>query len=295
MKVIIAAEAGFCFGVKRALNVIYRLNEQEQELQVYGRLIHNTTVLQKLKSQNIDTIERLEEIDLRKKLVIRTHGIPKQEEEKLKKDGISYVDATCPLVKKLHHIIQNTDETHTQLIIVGDKKHPEIIAAKSYAQNAAVVNSEEEAAALEKRKSIRVIAQTTLDTDLFERIVALLKTKAETIEIHDTICEATKVRQQAVKELAPNVDFMVVVGGKDSSNTRKLFNIAAQRNKNTFFVENSSQVSDPDFIKKIRGFRTAGIAAGASTPPEEIAKTKEILKNITIEKEINNGKRKRYH
>lgn len=295
MKVYIVEESGFCFGVKRALNIIYRLNEEKQGIQIYGQLIHNKTVLDELKAKNIETIHSLDQLDPRKKLVIRTHGIKKDEEEQLKKEGIHYVDATCPLVKKLHHIIEKLQKKNTQIVIIGDENHPEIIAAKSYADNVIVINSETQAAEIKNTDHLSVLSQTTLDNDHFEKIISLLAAKARQIEIHNTICNATKVRQAAVKKLAPQVDFMVVLGGKNSSNTRKLYDIALNRNKNTFFIERSSELNDPAFRAAVKKFRTVGLTAGASTPPQEIEETRNILSNInlSIEKETKNGKRKR--
>jgi len=293
MNVYIAAEAGFCFGVKRALNIIRRVNEEEQGIHVYGQLIHNTSVLENLKTEGIDTITCLDQLTPGKKLAIRTHGIPKHEEDHLKKHGIEYVDATCPLVKKLHHIIETIDETDTRIVIIGDKNHPEITAANSYAQNAVIVDSESDIEKIKKSRRIAVIGQTTLDTDHFKKMVSLLVEKADKLEVYNTICNATKVRQQAVRQLAPKVDVMVVLGNKNSSNTRKLFNIASRINKNTFYIEKSSELNDAGFIEKIKDFRSAGIAAGASTPPAEIQNAKNILENITRVKEINHGKRKR--
>jgi 4-hydroxy-3-methylbut-2-enyl diphosphate reductase len=297
MKIYIAEEAGFCFGVKRALKIINQLNEKRQEIQIYGQLIHNRTVLDQLEAKGIDTIDTLDQWTPQKTLVIRTHGIPKQEEEKLKEQGIGYVDATCPLVKKLHRIIGKLNKKKAQIVIIGNKNHPEIIAAKSYANNAVVINSRAEAQKIKKTDSLSVIAQTTLDTDHFEEIVSYLAGKAEKLDVYNTICNATITRQQALKKLAPEVDFVVVVGGKNSSNTRKLYHIALKRNKNTYYIEQSSDLNRTDFIKQIKDFQSAGVTAGASTPPEEIKKVKNILKNIkknyniNIEKEKKNGKR----
>lgn len=293
MKVYIASEAGFCFGVKRALKIINQLNEKEQDVQIYGQLIHNTTVLNELKDKGIDTIDTLDQLEPRKMLVIRTHGIPKQGEKRLKKEGIEYIDATCPLVKKNHRIIEKLNREKKQIVIVGDKNHPEIIAAKSYSPNAIVINSEARVAKIRKKDVISVIAQTTLDADHFKKIVSRLEDRVEKLEIYNTICDATKTRQQAVKKLAPDVDFVVVIGNKNSSNTAKLYNIALKRNKNTFYIEKSSDLNSAEFIEKIKNFRSAGITAGASTPTSEIRKVKRILNSINIEKETKNGKRKR--
>jgi 4-hydroxy-3-methylbut-2-enyl diphosphate reductase len=297
MKVYIAEEAGFCFGVKRALNIITSLHEKGHEVHVYGQLIHNRSILDELKAKGITCIDSLEQLDPKKILIIRTHGIPKQVEANLEKKGVKYIDATCPLVKKLQETIEglNTDSPNTQIVIVGDKNHPEIIAAKSYCPDAIVINSEEEAYAMGSSEYIRVVVQTTLDVDFFEHIISILENKTENLHIHNTICSATKVRQEAIKKLAPQVDGVIVVGGKNSSNTKKLYDIALKKNKNTFHIEKSSDLYDDHFIGKLKGFRSVGITAGASTPPEEIKKVEKFLKNFSsnIEKETNHGRTER--
>jgi len=294
MKVYIADEAGFCFGVKRALNLIARLNEKNQNVQIFGQLIHNRTVLKNLEKKGIGYIESLEDLDPKKKLVIRTHGIPKDVESELRKQNIEILDATCPFVKKIHHIVEKIDGQKKRVVIVGDGNHPEIIAAKSYAPGAVVVNSTAEAEKIKKSKALGVVAQTTLNSDFLKKIVPALLDKAEKIEIHNTICHATRIRQEAIKKLAPRGDFVVVVGGKNSSNTRKLFEIALEKNPNTFLVEKSSDLYNLDFIDRVSFFKSVGITAGASTPPGEIEKIKEFFNNIeNIEKEIKNGRTKR--
>ncbi len=297
MKVYIAEEAGFCFGVKRALNIINRLHEKGHKVQVYGQLIHNRGVLDELKARGIDCIDSLDQLDPKKNLVIRTHGIPKPVEATLEKNDVKYIDATCPLVKKLQETISglNTDSPGTRVVIVGDKNHPEIIAVKSYCPDALVIDSEAEALRMETSKHIRVAAQTTLDVDFFEHIISILENKTENLHIHNTICSATKIRQEAIKKLAPQVDGVIVVGGKNSSNTRKLYNIALKKNKNTFHIEKSSDLEDAHFTGKLKEFRTVGITAGASTPPDEIKKVEKFLKNFSsdIDKEMNHGRSER--
>lgn len=297
MKVCVAEEAGFCFGVKRALEIIEQLHEKGQNICIYGQLIHNTTVLDDLKARGIDRIDSIDQLDPAKTLIIRTHGIPKESENNLKSHSIHYVDATCPLVKKLQQVIEKLASTSTQIIIVGDKNHPEIIAARSYASSEysdpIIINSEEEANELAFFDRIDVVAQTTLDVDLFNQITFILQNKTEHFHIHNTICKATQVRQAAIKKLAPNVDFVIVAGGKNSSNTRKLFNIALKQNKNTFHIESSKELFNPDFIRKIEHFNSVGITAGASTPPDEIDKIKNFFEKFTIEKEMNHGRTER--
>jgi len=297
MKIYAAKEAGFCFGVKRALEVIDRLHELGHGVQVYGQLIHNRSVLDDLKARGIDCIDSSKELDANKTLIIRTHGIPKEIEKTLKKNKVNYVDATCPLVKKVHKIVEKiaSQNKNTQILIIGDKNHPEIVAAKSYSPDALIINSQEEAHRLENKDSISVVAQTTMDADFFEKIISILKGKTGNLHIHNTICKATKVRQEAIKKLAPQVDSVIVVGGKNSANSKKLYNIALQKNKNTFFIEKSSDLHHTDFIEKMSSFRSVGITAGASTPPGEIEKIEKLLRNLNINagKETNHGRRKR--
>ncbi len=289
MDIYIAEEAGFCFGVKRALRIINQLYDSGQGIQILGELIHNKNVLKELSDKGIHCIHSLEEIDLNKKLVIRTHGIPLYIENRIKEGNYSYIDATCPLVKKIHNIIRKLNRRDTQVIIIGDEKHPEIIAAKSYATHAIIINSISEALSLASYKHISVVAQTTLNTAFFKQVIPILEKKAEKIEIFNTICSATKVRQEAVKKLAPGVDFMVVIGGKDSSNTKKLYDIAIKENPNTFHIENSSELNDPEFSGKIESFDNVGITAGASTPPQEIENVKIFFEKYKIEKERKDG------
>lgn len=280
MKVHVASEAGFCFGVKRALKIINQLHEEKQGIQIYGQLIHNRTVLDDLKAKGIDCIESLDQLDPQQKLVIRTHGIPRELEEKFKNSGADYADATCPLVKKLHHIIDKLEKKHIPIVIVGNRAHPEIIAARSHTHDALVIDSEAEADAVKRSKTLGVVAQTTLDADHYKEIVSRLVDKAEKLEVYNTICQASRVRQEAIKDLAPKVDCVVVVGGKNSSNTKKLYNIALKRNKNSFHVENSDELLENGLLEQLKQFESVGITAGASTPPEEIKKTKKILTNI---------------
>lgn len=303
MKVHVAEEAGFCFGVRSALEILDELCEKNKHIQVLGQLIHNQTTLQNLEKKGIKTIHSLEQVDGQSTLVIRTHGIPRESEARLIQQHVDYVDATCPLVKKLHQLAaeytsryQETQEEFC-IIIVGDKNHPEIIAAASYAGNVTVIESEAEARQIPYCEHMAVMAQTTLDADHFNTIVSLLEGKTKHLKVFNTICRATRVRQEAVKKLAPCVDAMVVVGGKNSSNTRKLYHIARERNQNTFFIESHEELIAPDsqVTLQVSQFQSVGIAAGASTPPDEIEKIKVFFNNINSNrvKEMNHGRSKR--
>jgi len=295
MKVYVTEEAGFCFGVRRALNIIEQLHEKGNKIHIYGQLIHNRIVLDELKSRGIDYIESLDNIDERKTLIIRTHGIPRQVETGLRNRSIPLVDATCPLVKKLQKTLEKLNSPLDRVILVGDRHHPEIIAAQSYAANAivSIVQSEKEAEQIEDSETLHVAAQTTLDFDFYTKTIAVLQQKTKHLHIHETICNATRDRQEGVKKLAPKVDAVVVVGGKNSSNTQKLYSIALELNPNSFLVESWNELDNREFLQKASHFKSIGIAAGASTPPQEIEKINYFLNNFKLyidEKEMYHGR-----
>ncbi|MBN1196010.1 MAG: 4-hydroxy-3-methylbut-2-enyl diphosphate reductase [Candidatus Aminicenantes bacterium] len=277
MIVRIADQAGFCFGVKRALELIHGLRNEGRDIQVLGELIHNQSVLSDLTRKGVACIQDRFEADPKKTLVIRTHGIPADEEEKLRQEGFQLLDVTCPLVKKTHCIIERFEKDGIPVVIVGDRNHPEIIAASSYATDPIIVNSLEEARAVPAMPVMGVVAQTTLDLDFFGEIEAVLAERADHLEVHNTVCEATRERQEAVRRLAPQVDCVVVVGGHNSSNTKKLAHIARRHNPRTIHINGSLDLDKPELQRLIRDCRIVGIAAGASTPPEEIERVRNYL------------------
>ena len=286
MKVFTAEKAGFCFGVERALTLINGLHRKGKTIRTFGPLIHNNAVLKTLGKKGVRSISSLKEVGRGETLVLRTHGISRRIEDQLKKDTVPYVDATCPLVKKTHQIIEKLDRQKTRIVLIGDPSHPEIVASKSYAGRVTVINSVKEAMGLPSSRKISVIAQTTLDLEFFKKVVSILLEKAESVDIYNTVCAATQERQKATQKLAGEVDFMVVIGGKNSSNTLKLYQIAKRRNPRTYHIETHRELSNPAFIKRIRNFRTAGITAGASTPPQEIAQARKFLQRFNRDKEM---------
>jgi len=277
MKVIVAEQAGFCFGVKRALKIIDQLSREGRGIQTFGYLIHNNSVQESLQRKGIHSVSSSDDVDPAKMLVIRTHGIAKEIEAKLRRRHVVLADATCPLVKKTHRIVERLSRQKRPLVIIGDPRHPEIIATQSYSRRAQVINSLAAARRLRRVPSLAVIAQTTLNTEFFERVLEILRRKTDRLEVFDTICQATRVRQNAIRRLASRVDFVIVVGGKDSSNTKKLADIARRKNKRTFHVETDRELASVRFREAIRPFRTVGITAGASTPPADVRKVKKFF------------------
>jgi len=280
----VAAEAGFCFGVKRALNLISELQGAEKPVTTYGPLIHNEAVLADLRRQGVTLTRSLDQVEPGRILITRTHGTSRADEERLRSQRIDYVDATCPLVKKSHRIIIDLAARGLPLVIVGDRRHPEIEALCSHAPEAMVINSEEEALALPRTPALAVVAQTTLNTDFFHRIVSILVDQCERIEVFNTVCQATRVRQEAVRALAPTVDFVVVIGGRNSSNTNKLVDIARERNPRTYHFETAAELDTPEFLREVGGLAAVGITGGASTPPAEIEKARAFFAHVNIAK-----------
>jgi 4-hydroxy-3-methylbut-2-enyl diphosphate reductase len=280
MKILVAEEAGFCFGVKRALKLINEYLKKGNKIQTFGPLIHNVPVLNNLAARGVNSVSAVKEIEKNKILCIRTHGIHREIEKYLQKKGITTLDATCPLVKKEQKIIAQLHAQKANILIVGDKNHPEIIAAQSYAKKVTIINSLAQAKALPACKQICVVAQTTLNTEFFNEVVAVLLAKTEKLTIFNTICQATKDRQQAVRKLATKVDAIIVVGSKISSNTKKLFHIAKEINRNSLQIETCADLQKRRILAKIAKFTSIGITAGASTSPEELACVKNFLQKL---------------
>ena len=280
MKILVAEQAGFCFGVKRALKLINEYHRQGKKIQTFGPLIHNIPVLNDLAARGIDQVSSLAGIDKGRTLCIRTHGIPSNVEGRLKQEGVPILDATCPLVKKGQKIIERLGQGNSQILIVGDKNHPEIVAARSYARGVKIINSLAEARALPRCREISVVAQTTLNTEFFKEVVAILLGKTEKMHVFNTICQATQDRQEAVRKLAPKVDAIIVVGSKISSNTKKLFNIARGKNKNSLQIETCADLQNKRTLAKLKKFASIGISAGASTSPQELDNVKKFLQML---------------
>ena len=290
MKVEIAEKAGFCFGVDRAVKMAYQLSETPGKHACYGMLIHNQDVTEGLKSRGLPVLESMEEIPEGIELLIRAHGIPKEEQRWLEEQGVRIVDATCPYVKKIHRIVEKAHKEGRQVVICGDKTHPEVKGIHGWCEDTAIIlGSEDEIEdilKLDSQISLTIVAQTTIRADFLKKITEKLKKHFTNVEIFDTICNATAERQKAAAELSARCDCMLVVGGKNSSNTRKLFEVCKERCEATYSVENAKELKKyiskgiiPE-NKKIK----VGITAGASTPDAVI---KEVYLTMAENNEMN--------
>lgn len=262
MKIELASSYGFCYGVKRAIEIA----EEHKNSFTYGPLIHNKDEINRLKDGfNIGLIENLEEIENDSTVVIRTHGIPKDELNHLKKQKNKIIDATCPYVTTPQNIVEKMSAEGYSVVIFGDKKHPEIKGVVSYAQqpdNAFIVLEPHELEALPIKNKVAVVSQTTKKPQDFAKIVTALIQKHKEVRVFNTICNATFENQDAASELAKKSDIMIVIGGKHSSNTKMLHSISQKDCPDSYLIENETELEADWFKNK----EFCGISAGASTP-----------------------------
>ena len=290
MEVIRAKSAGFCFGVKRAVETVYEQVKIEKEKQIYtyGPIIHNAEVVKDMEACGIKVINSEEELnELEDGLVIiRSHGVPKRICDSLDNRGISYVDATCPFVKRIHKIVSEESTKGNRIIIIGDSRHPEVQGINGWVNGEAfIIQNIEEAEAFElpdsktsesvEKCQICVVAQTTFNYKKFKELVEIISKKGYDINVLNTICNATKERQEEARSIAEEVDAMIVIGDKHSSNTQKLFEICEKACNNTYYIQT---LGDLD-TNQLRSVETVGITAGASTPNNII---EEVQNNVRI-------------
>ena len=282
LTVQIADKAGFCFGVSRAVKIAEE-GAETKKIATLGPIIHNHFVTDALKEKGVRIINSPLEAQKDETVVIRSHGISKKEQELLIENNIDFIDATCPFVKKIHNIVKDAYAENQEIVIIGDKEHPEVKGINGWCNDSAVVlETAEDAEKLtfSVKKEVCVVAQTTFERELWKKITKIIKKTCQSAIVFDTICSATNERQKYAAQLAKESDVFIVVGGRHSSNTKKLFDIAAALCKNTFLVEEASEL--PENIAQLG--HSVGITAGASTPEHII---KEVLETMVEEKNTN--------
>lgn len=262
MKIQLASSYGFCFGVKRAIEIA----EEHRGSVTYGPLIHNKDEIDRLKKGfNIEIARDLKDIHTDDAVVIRTHGIPKNELATLKQQEYKVIDATCPYVTTPQNIVEKMSNEGYTVVIFGDKDHPEIKGVVSYAkdkEDAFIVLEAEELEDLPLRGKVAVVSQTTKKPEDFAKIVTALMATRKEIRVFNTICNATFENQDAASELAKDADVMIVIGGKHSSNTKQLHSICQRDCNDSHLIENEKELQEEWFEGKI----FCGVSAGASTP-----------------------------
>ncbi len=286
MEVKLAKTAGFCFGVKRAVDTVYEQVEKNlaegksEQIYTYGPIIHNDEVVKDLKSKGVKVLNTIEELEKLSEgiVIIRSHGVSKEVYDVLEKQGITCVDATCPFVKKIHRIVAEESALGKHIVIIGDKSHPEVQGIKGWAgEQVSVMKTVEEAEhfAVSKNDKICIVSQTTFNYNKFKYLVEIIQKKSYDISVLNTICNATKERQTEAQSIANEVDAMIVIGDKHSSNTQKLFEICSNACDNTYYIQT---LEDLD-MNQLKSVKTVGITAGASTPKNII---EEVQNNVRI-------------
>jgi len=284
MNIFIAENAGFCFGVKRAVEIAYNeiIKNSDNNIYSLGELIHNPQVVEDLSEKGV---KHIEEIDIEKlkpgdKIIIRTHGISKLLYNRLKEKNVKIIDVTCPFVKKVQDIVNDYHLKGYNIIIIGDKTHPEVQGVNGWCDNSAyVVNSIDEALNISEIGKGCVVAQTTITEEMWQNIISILNNKIKEPVYFNTICDATQKRQKAAYELSQKVDTIIVIGGKNSSNTQKLKKICEKNCNKTYHIEKIEEIN----YNMVKDSNNIGITAGASTPDylidEVVAKIKLLRKD----------------
>lgn len=263
MKIIIADYSGFCFGVENAIDTSLKETERkDSDIYSLGPLIHNNQVIDLLNDKGINIIGDIEEVK-NKKVIIRSHGVPFEIYEKAKENNIEIVDCTCPFVRKIQEKVKEFYEKGYTIIIVGNPNHPEVIGIKGWCNNKAyVIETEEDVNKVKESSKMCIVAQTTITNEKFEKLSKLAAQKGKEVEIFNTICNATKLRQESCAKVAKQVDAMIVIGGYHSSNTQKLVQISKKYCSKTYHIETADELP----MDEIKNLKTVGVTAGASTP-----------------------------
>ncbi|MCK4655186.1 MAG: 4-hydroxy-3-methylbut-2-enyl diphosphate reductase [Candidatus Cloacimonetes bacterium] len=260
MSVKIAKNSGFCFGVKRAIKIALESAEENHDIVTLGPLIHNPQMVEKLKEERIVSVDKITEIKGRP-TIIRSHGVKKEILEQLERDGIEVINATCPYVSKTQEYAEKLSEEGYKVIILGDKNHPEVKALRSYIRGEAIVVANAEELSDKTFQKVGIISQTTRKFEDFQELVRTIVPKCHELRVINTICNATSIRQNSTLKLAKESDLMIVIGGKNSSNTKMLAKIS-ENFVETYHIETEYEINKMWFKDK----RNIGITAGASTP-----------------------------
>ena len=279
MEVKVAKTAGFCFGVERAVEHVYeQIQKGQPPIYTLGPIIHNEEVVKDLEKKGVKV---LPDIDCLRELnegtvIIRSHGVGKAIYDRIKQQGLCLVDATCPFVKKIHRIVQEQNQLGRRIIIIGDSSHPEVEGIQGWAdERTLVVKNEKELNDLPdlRKEKLCIVSQTTFNYNKFKELVEKFSEKGYDILVLNTICNATQERQVEAERIASQVDAMIVIGGKNSSNTRKLYEICQKECINTYYIQTLGDL-DPESVSSVR---SVGITAGASTPKNII---EEVHTNV---------------
>ena len=285
MEIIVGKNAGFCYGVKNAVDNATKELENNENVCCLGEIVHNSKVVKELEEKGMKFIDNLSENTDKSKTIIRAHGVPKYIYEEAEKNGIELVDLTCPKVLKIHKIVSEYADKDYFIFLVGNKVHPETLGTASFCgENSCVIEIEEDIDnAIDKlnksnKKNLLVVVQTTFSMEKFNKYIEHIKSNIGeniNLEVINTICNATKIRQEETEEMSKLVEFMIIIGGKNSSNTKKLYEISCKNCEKVICIEDKSEIN----LTELDGVNKVGVMAGASTPQKSVDEVVELLKN----------------
>jgi len=279
MEVRLAKSAGFCFGVKRAVDKVYEQIATGKKIYTYGPIIHNEEVVKDLEKKGVQVIPDKEALQSLREgtVIIRSHGVAKEIYDILEQNGLECVDATCPFVKRIHNIVRKESAAGKHIIIVGNAGHPEVEGIMGWCDgplNVLETVEEAENLVIPQGKPIHIVSQTTFNYNKFQHIVEIFEKKGYNDSVANTICNATEERQTEAREIASQADVMIVIGGKHSSNTRKLYEICSSECANTYFIQSLDNLH----LELPKSVGLVGITAGASTPNKLIEEVQNYVR-----------------
>lgn len=284
MEIIVGKSAGFCYGITNAVTKATELVQKQDETYCLGELLHNKTIIEKLEKQGLKVVDNVNDAPRHAKLIIRSHGVSPDIYKKAEQNQNEIVDLTCPNVLKIHREVDKKRKDN-YIFIIGEKEHAEVLGTKGFAgENSFIIEKEEE---IEKAieefkksefKKVFIIAQTTFELSKCERFIDIILKKLTDyeVEVNKSICNATKIRQEEAEEISKTVEYMIIIGGKNSANTTKLYEIS-EKNCSSIHIQTKEQLN----LNEIKKYKKIGITAGASTPQESIQEVVELLEGIT--------------
>jgi len=276
MKILLAKDAGYCFGVRDAVNLAYETSKKEGEVFMLGDIVHNENVVKELEESGVKVVKHLNEVPDNKPILFRAHGTVPDIWKESKKRVMDVVDATCPLVTEIHDEVKKLDAENRRIIIIGDHGHDEVNGIKEQVENALVISSPKEAMKLRKMKKAGVVSQSTQMIENVQEIINILMTKVFDLRFVNTICFPTRRNHEQIKNLSEICDIMIVIGSFTSANSKRLTELAKMRNERTFQVTCAGDL-DADWFQKLD---TVGVSAGASTPDNIINEVLDEIKSI---------------
>ena len=281
MKITVAKDAGYCFGVRDAVNMAYDASEKYGEVFMLGDIVHNENVVRDLESSGAKVVDSLDEIPKDKPVLLRAHGTVNSTWDEAKEKKMTIIDATCPLVHEIHREVKMLEAEGRKIVIIGDHGHDEVEAIADQVENPVIISSKEEAMEIKRTRKIGVVSQSTQMIENVQEIINTLMTRIVDIRFINTICYPTKRNHEQIKELSKTSDIMIIIGSFTSANSKRLTELSKQRNKNTYQVTCAEDIKESWF----KNVEKVGISAGASTPDYLIEGVERKIKMIAKERE----------